>query len=354
MFFCCVKKETETEPAKVETVTESKKDPEVEKKTYRILLLGAGESGKSTILKQMRIIHKNGFTETEMRTYVDIIRSNLLTVLKMTFAGMEKLNIELKDPKNHPFKTLITKVVDGETTSVLQTDTAAEAISIFYSDEGVKEALARGSEYNLYDSAEYFLNRVGSICTPNYAPTIDDILHARTKTIGIVETSINIGKNVLIYVDIAGQRSERRKWIHVFDNAQVILFVAAISEYDQVLAEDDKANRVKEALELLDKVCNSRWFLRTSIILFLNKCDILKNKIQRVPISNTFPDYKGGPDFDSGRRFFRTLFMSAVEGGRDIYTHFTSATDTKACAFVLDSVHNGILNNALDKTITLA
>ena len=50
-----------------------------------------------------------------------------------------------------------------------------------------------------------------------------------------------------------------------------VIFVAAISEYDQLCYEDDKTNRMTEALNLFEEICNSRWFRETSMILFLNK-----------------------------------------------------------------------------------
>ena len=84
--------------------------------------------------------------------------------------------------------------------------------------------------------------------------------------------------------DVGGQRNERKKWIHCFENVTAVIFVAAISEYDQVLYEDDTTNRMHEALELFDEICNSRWFRETSIILFLNKRDLFNEKISRVPV----------------------------------------------------------------------
>ena len=40
-------------------------------------------------------------------------------------------------------------------------------------------------------------------------------------------------------VDVGGQRSERRKWIHCFENVTSIIFLVALSEYDQILFESD-------------------------------------------------------------------------------------------------------------------
>jgi guanine nucleotide-binding protein subunit alpha len=95
--------------------------------------------------------------------------------------------------------------------------------------------------------------------------------------------------------DVGGQRSERKKWIHCFENVTTILFLVAISEYDQLLFEDETVNRMQEALTLFDSICNSRWFLKTSIILFLNKIDRFKEKLPASPMKNYFPDYEGTP-----------------------------------------------------------
>lgn len=79
--------------------------------------------------------------------------------------------------------------------------------------------------------------------------------------------------------DVGGQRNERKKWIHCFDEVTAVIFVAAISEYDQVLYEDNTQNRLVEAINLFEEICNSRWFEKTSMILFLNKRDLFEDKI---------------------------------------------------------------------------
>lgn len=48
-----------------------------------------------------------------------------------------------------------------------------------------------------------------------------------------------------------------------------------------------------EAITLFDSICNSKWFILTSIILFLNKVDLFKDKILRSPLEDHFPDYEG-------------------------------------------------------------
>jgi len=105
-------------------------------------------------------------------------------------------------------------------------------------------------------------------------PSDQDVLRSRVKTTGITETTFQIGELKYRMFDVGGQRSERKKWIHCFENVTAIVFLVAISEYDQMLYEDESINRMQEALVLFDSICNSRWFVRTSIILFLNKVSL--------------------------------------------------------------------------------
>jgi len=132
------------------------------------------------------------------------------------------------------------------------------------------------------DSAAYFFNEVLRIGTPKYLPTETDVLRARAKTVGIKETRFNMGQLSIHMFDVGGQRSERRKWIHCFESVTSIIFCTALSEYDQVLLEEKNQNRMTESLALFESVINSRWFLRTSIILFLNKIDVFKVKLPKV------------------------------------------------------------------------
>lgn len=106
---------------------------------------------------------------------------------------------------------------------------------------------------------------------------------------------------------------------------------------------------MQEALTLFDSICNSRWFLKTSIILFLNKIDLFAEKLAKSPLVEYFPEYDGpAADYDAACSFFRRQFIGLKQNPeKDIYTHFTCATDTKQIKFVLSSVLTSILKSHL-------
>lgn len=141
-----------------------------------------------------------------------------------------------------------------------------------------------------------------------------------------------------------------------------------------VLAEDEEMNRMIESLKLFDSICNSKWFMDTSIILFLNKKDLFEEKIKRSPLTICFPEYTGlfriiqikllnkhihfffllissiGPNtFEDAASYIRMKFESLNnrKEQKEIYTHFTCATDTSNIQFVFDAVTDVIIKNNL-------
>ncbi|KAJ5267266.1 guanine nucleotide-binding protein subunit alpha [Penicillium angulare] len=148
-------------------------------------------------------------------------------------------------------------------------------------------------------------------------------------------------------IDVGGQRSERRKWIHCFENVDCLIFVAALSGYDQCLAEDHNANQMHEAMELFDSLINGVWFRQKSVILFLNKIDVFKKKLSYSPISAYFPDFHG-TSLTTAAKYFANRFQDISRTrGRQIYMHYTNATDTNLLKLTMDSIFDDIVRKNL-------
>lgn len=64
------------------------------------IYIGTGESGKSTFIKQMRIIHGGGYTDEDKRSYAKLVFQNIYTSMQTMVRAMGPLNIAFKDPKN--------------------------------------------------------------------------------------------------------------------------------------------------------------------------------------------------------------------------------------------------------------
>ncbi|CAD6501234.1 BgTH12-01487 [Blumeria graminis f. sp. triticale] len=313
----------------------------------KILLLGSGESGKSTIVKQMKIIHQNGYTVDELALYRMTVYKNLIDCAKALIGAMRQFNIEPKNPTNIEFSDyLMDYQVDPDPHTSLSLKVGIAVMSL-WADPNIETLMERQSEFYLMDSAPYFFEEAKRITGPDYIPNEADVLRARTKTTGIYETRFTMGSLSIHMFDVGGQRSERKKWIHCFENVTSIIFCVALSEYDQVLLEESNQNRMMESLVLFDSVVNSRWFMRTSIILFLNKVDLFRAKLARSPLSNYFPDYSGGNEINRASKYLLWRFNQVNRAHLNLYPHLTQATDTSNIRLVFAAVKETILQNAL-------
>ncbi|KAK0712262.1 guanine nucleotide binding protein, alpha subunit [Apiosordaria backusii] len=312
----------------------------------KILLLGSGESGKSTIVKQMKIIHLKGYSHEELKNYRPTVFKNLLECAKSVANAMRQFDI---DPVRDENKRYLDFLIDYSLDTNPQTidPKVSVAIQSLWKDPAKEQLMERQTEFYLMDSAEYFFDEAARIANKEYIPNEMDVLRARTKTTGIYETRFKMGQLSIHMFDVGGQRSERKKWIHCFENVTSIIFCVALSEYDQVLLEESSQNRMMESLLLFDSVVNSRWFMRTSIILFLNKVDIFKQKLGRSPLSNYFPDYSGGNDVNKAAKYLLWRFNQVNRAHLNLYPHLTQATDTSNIRLVFAAVKETILNNAL-------
>lgn len=324
------------------------KDKAIYRATHRLLLLGAGESGKSTIVKQMRILHVDGFSPEERKKKVEDILRNIRDAILTITGAMSTLSppIQLANPENQ-FRLDYIQDVSSQPDFEF-TEEFWDHTSILWNDGGVQSCYDRSHEYQLIDSAKYFLDRVDIVRQPSYHPSEQDILRCRVLTSGIFETKFQVDKVNFHMFDVGGQRDERRKWIQCFNDVTAIIFVVACSSYNLVLREDSTQNRLRESLELFRSIWNNRWLRTISVILFLNKQDLLAEKVKagRSKIEDYFSEYahyviptdvrvEPGEDeeFVRAKYFIRDEFLRISTASGDnrhyCYPHFTCAVDTE-------------------------
>ncbi|KAI2797240.1 hypothetical protein RDWZM_010259 [Blomia tropicalis] len=318
-----------------------KLDRERKAKEVKILLLGAGESGKSTILKQLRIIHVDGYNKDECARFKRVVYANTLQSLSAILQGMDLLHIKYQYGNSAILAQRFFQITEQNYTL---TPDLAMIMKKLWNDTGVQECFRRSREYQLNDSAHYYLTSLDRICQVEYVPTQQDVLRTRVKTTGIMEINFKFRGLFFRIFDVGGQRSERKKWIHCFEDVTAIIFCVALSGYDLLLAEYDE-NRMHESLKLFDSICNNKWFKETSFILFLNKRDIFERKIKTSPLTICFPEYEGRNCFEEAAAYIQMKFVSKNRSPekKEVYTHITCATDTTNVSFVFEAITDVML-----------
>jgi guanine nucleotide-binding protein G(i) subunit alpha len=325
----------------------------------KILCLGAGESGKSTFRRQMRFLYNNSKSkdsEDDKRRIKQQIHSDMITgmraliMLAKNASCCEKNGMQLEPaslesaetldvalPKKNGFYDLTVEL--GNCIQQLWKDPAIRAC---WKDRvelwpflGVTNALSE----EMYDSLEEYFDSTPRIQEDTYQPQHIDMIKCRVKTTGVEETLITVDGTSIRLLDVGGQKNERRKWINFFDNCNVLLFFAPLSDYELQLAEDPTVNRMHDSLALFDQMCNSHFFKDSIILLLLNKDDIFRERIRVKDLTCCFPEYTGGKDYEKAGDFIKQKFLAVNKNPKKrIYSNMTNATDTASMKVVFDSL----------------
>ncbi|KAI0319948.1 guanine nucleotide binding protein, alpha subunit [Amylostereum chailletii] len=233
----------------------------------------------------------------------------------------------------------------------------AGAMGALWGDAWVRRRL-RERRIRLEESSGFYLNEIDRITGKRYIPTNDDVLKARLKTVGVVEHSFAISQNNKasnwrIY-DVGGAQNQRQAWAPYFQDANAIIFLAPISAFDQVLAENHHVNRLEDSLLLWRHVVSNKLLAHVNVILFLNKCDLLKAKLDAgVKLNAHLLTYGDRPNnYESVSKYLRNKFglihqQSSPNQNRELFIHFTAVTDTRRTSTIISNVRDIIVRENL-------
>lgn len=339
-----------------------KEDSKRLRKKCDILLMGCSDHDISAIVRHMKAMHQHGYTHEERINFRPTIWKDLLETSRSIVQVLRALHVE---PATHSSEAHW-ECIANHLPAVVGADFSlnpelAEAVRDLWADDMIPVLLDSLSLFSLPESSAYFVSEIQRITARDYIPSNDDILRAPMRNdVGITETYIHMGQLSLRLCHISHQHSERKKWIHLFEGVTSIIFCVPLSDYDlvdgcQVCAcrgftltcmTTNLQNRMAKALVLFESVINSRWFLRTSVILFLTRIDEFKAKLSRTPLDRYFPEYTGGADVNKAAKYILWRFMQANRARLSVYPHITRPTDTSNIRLVYVAVKESILQHA--------
>mmetsp|Transcript_19068 Transcript_19068/g.30310 ORF Transcript_19068/g.30310 Transcript_19068/m.30310 type:complete len:350 (-) Transcript_19068:455-1504(-) len=303
---------------------EMEKDAKEQAEISKVLLLGTGESGKSTIFKQMQILAGVPFEQHEKENFKVVIRRNIVSSMQEILDHAEDQEMKLGSDLEEYVEII------SEADEYLEDGWKPElgvAIEKLWKSEIIRKIFRERGKLQFPDTVASFFNDIKRISSNSFLPKDCDILRARNRTTGIAERNLKIENALFTFVDVGGQRNERKKWIHFFEGITAVMFIAAISEYNQVLYEDEKVSRLDEALNEFEKIANNDTFAESGMILFLNKIDLLREKLPHVPFKGVF-GYEGPNELKEVQKYVQKLFISRVKVEKNVYTYFTCGLDT--------------------------
>lgn len=302
----------------------------------------------------MRIIHSSGFQDDERIQVRAVIYSNLIIAFRVLSEIVQDERIAYENEESEAYADLLDNTeADVDAHEAFKDKKVKEAMIGLWRDTGVQKAVTKGHEFALHDNLDFYFKNIHRMFESEWIPDDQDVLHARLRTTGITETVFELRELTFRMMDVGGQRSERKKWIHCFDGVQCLLFMASLSGYDQCLVEDVNANQMHEALMLFESLVNGEWFKDKPIILFLNKIDLFRAKLPISPLSVHFPDFQGKDgDEEAAKQFFAKRFRSINRNNdREIYIHFTNATDTNLLKATMEDVQDILIQKNLQRLV---
>jgi len=312
----------------------------------KVLLLGNSGCGKSTIARQWKNIHLDGFSAEEKNSYKTLIANHVLTSIRTLTLQSIKFGYQLEEANEKRAHKILDMPRDKEP---IVTAELGEDIAALWRDPSIQKTFCRSSEYQLNDSTQYYFENISRISQVGYIPIVQDVMRSREKTTGIVETSFEMQDIEFRLLDVGKQQTTLRKWIHCFEDVETVIYCVDVSEYDLKLDQDNQTNRLHQSMELFKEACNSHWFQSSDFILFLNKIDLFQEKIGRVSLSVCFPEYTGPNTFQEAIMYVRNTFLALNEcEGKFVYTFYTCATDTNYLTLVFNTIREISIRKFLD------
>jgi len=316
----------------------------------RVLNVGISGSGKSTFAKQMKIIASGGFTVEEKEAQREVILVNLLLGIKDLIHFAEQFNHTLL-PKNLKHSRFFT----GELSDLEWNDKIIQKIKQLWNDPAIQDTWKLRFQIDLQIAhLDYFIDNIDRITSPDFVPTNEDILRARQRTTGELTVSFIHEKIAWEFVDVGGQRPERNKWDPIIKAklTDAIIYFISLEEYNVPSSEELNKTKLDISFEVWSELARSELLSKTTIILFLNKLDLFKQKLANEKDSEQFiklfPEYRTDGD-TRGTDFIKKKFLEAVPD-RTISTHAICALDTSLIEMIFKEVKNTIFDTRVNMT----
>lgn len=286
-------------------------DKAKDQKVRKILFLGAGESGKSTVFKQLKMKSNAKIFRKEYKKWQSIIWRNLTTLSLAIYDIVTDFNYS-EDP-------ILLSKLENTTPDTIDEDTAKMFKDVMSMVQNIP--LTIKSKYNWPESGDYWLQNVDRICTSTYRPTGKDIVRARRKTVGIEEFiwTHPVHGTKLSLIDVGGQKGQRHKWFSFFEDVSAIIFIISLADYDLNVREETGVNRMDDALDAFEQTIE--FFPDIDVVVLFNKEDLYLDKIKTgIPIVNTFPDFEGSRfDPKAGFEYFKNKFMEVSNRPMEVF-----------------------------------
>lgn len=332
----------------------SEVDIQLKKREPKFLILGTGESGKSTFFHHVLGLYSNlhSYSSDDCKYLL------LITVSQCMLAIYNFVKRKSTDPTS-PARFLYSQLSDqakafGDNMSsnswiLNDLSTFISNITVLWNELCIQQVV---KDYNYDEKFGENLNLLFSnldrLTSPTYSVCTNDILLWRIRSLGIEETSLSVKNNDISLIDTGGQRCERKKWRHCFGTTNVILYFVSLIEFNCTLRENESVNRLSDSLKTWEEIVNGNFCLENKFALIFSKKDLLTQKLIQYPSISPrdyIPGYRGSRCPYEIIHHLRDLFLSKVKNANAhvpvyVINSLEGAEVTKAIESLVESYSN--------------
>ena len=196
----------------------------------KVLMLGTGESGRTTVVKQIqRVVNTQ---EASKIDYKQQIRRNALMAIQTLIQAGEELNVASDDMQQKLISKQVMSLDAAHADSILRPE-LAKTIHDLWQSPAMQKVYARRAEFWSSDATSYYLNEVERIASADFEPNEQDLLMTRVRSTGVAVSEIIERPYRFQFVDVGGQRNERRKWAQCYEDVKLLIYVVSLPGYCQ-------------------------------------------------------------------------------------------------------------------------
>jgi GTPase SAR1 family protein len=319
-----------------------KKEPN-EEKLPKLLMLGTGETGKTTILKQLTMIFGEGIEGNDRTQFHSPCEQLIIEfVHDIVKSHQDFFKGDPEFEMSNEAKSAASLALDWDSRKDPSlTKEKLKACKALWSDRGFQMAADRRKATRLppKKAIAHFLDNMDRFSAGVEAKVSnDDLLLVRVRTTGLVEKKLTIDNVKFVLVDSGGQRNERRKWVHAYEGTTVLVYVVSLGDYCEVCFEDENVNRIVDSLKCLEEVANLECLADVPIVLLFNKKDFVeKFRGGHFPLSSYFTDWSGTTE-DDAYEYFSKMFKSKIKGHGHIYSYVFDVTNVEECEDIFKQI----------------
>jgi GTPase SAR1 family protein len=310
--------------------------PDDSAQAFGLLLCGAGESGKTTFTRQLKLrFLPDGISDADRQSFVSTMRGNLVEALQTLVQWAQTHEVDFADDA----REYVRLVSEANAFSCEFSPEMWEALEALWEDPGIQMAFEHKDETIIPDHIDYFFGKLNDLREDDYVPTDDDILRARIRSIGIDSVTFSLDGELIRVYDVGGQKGERSKWNRVQEEIRGIIFCVSFADFDKPMFEDLPAIvlRITDSLGIFQNLTHQPKFQAFPFFLIANKFDAFTEKIQNSDcFVKVFPDYGGDPhDPVACADFLTKKFIQSADppvGTRPIIVYQQSSLDKEEVA----------------------